>query len=79
MLFRFLRLSSPLIKIVATIGLSVMIPPIANILFGDTPVLIAPGIASRPLSVYQVFDVPVNMDQIVVYICVDRGPASSAR
>jgi branched-chain amino acid transport system permease protein len=69
-LFRLLRLSSPLIKIVATIGLSVMIPPIADILFGDTPVLLAPGLAPRPLSVYRVFDVPVNTDQIVVYICV---------
>jgi branched-chain amino acid transport system permease protein len=69
-MFRFLRLSSPLVKIVATIGLSVTIPPIANILFGDTPVLVAPGLATRPLTTYDVFDVPVNMDQIVVYICV---------
>jgi branched-chain amino acid transport system permease protein len=69
-LFRLLRLSPPLIKIVATIGLSVMIPPIANLLFGDAPILVSPGLAPRPLTVYQVFDVPVTMDQIVVYICV---------
>jgi branched-chain amino acid transport system permease protein len=70
MLFRFLRLSPPLIKIVATIGLSVMIPPIANLLFGDAPILVALGVAPDGLTSYNVFGVPVSRDQIVVYICV---------
>jgi branched-chain amino acid transport system permease protein len=69
-LFRLLRLSSPLIKIVATIGVAVTIAPIANIIFGDKPILLASGITQRPLRVFHVFDVAVTMDQVVVYICV---------
>ena len=34
-LFRFIRLASPLIKIVVTIGLAVSIPPITLMLFGN--------------------------------------------
>jgi branched-chain amino acid transport system permease protein len=70
LVFRLLRLSSTLIKIVVTVGVAVTIPPIANICFGDKPILLAPGVAPRPLKVFRVFDVPVTMDQIVVYGCV---------
>src|ERR1700722_6628458 len=34
-LFQFLRLSTTLVKIVATLGLSVVFPPLATILFGN--------------------------------------------
>ena len=34
-LFRFLRLSSPLTKVVATIGLSVALPSLATLIFGS--------------------------------------------
>jgi branched-chain amino acid transport system permease protein len=52
------------------VGVAVGIPPIANLLFGTEPVLLAPGIAPRPLRVFRVDHVPVTMDQITVYICV---------
>ena len=70
LLFRFLRLASTLVKIVVTIGVSVAIPPIVSLLLGDQTILIAPGIAPRPVQVFDVFGVPVTMDQIVVYSCV---------
>src|ERR1700735_4312678 len=34
-LFRFLRLSSPLVKVVATLGLLVAIPAISTLIFGN--------------------------------------------
>lgn len=70
LLFRFLRLSSALIKVVATLGLSVCIPPIARLLFGNVAVLKAPGLAPEPVTVFHPFGVPVTMDQIIVYGCV---------
>ncbi len=45
MLFRFLRLASPVIKIVATVGVAVALPAVTSLLFGDNPILLAPGIA----------------------------------
>ena len=70
LLFRHLQLSSTLIKIVATIGVAVALPPIVTLVFGNQPILLAPGVAPRPLDVFDVFGVAVNMDQIVVYACV---------
>ncbi len=69
-LFRYLRLAPSLIKIVATVGVAVAIPPVSNLLFGDRPILLAPGVAPRPLRIFRVFGVPVTMDQVVVYLCV---------
>jgi branched-chain amino acid transport system permease protein len=69
-LFRFLRLSSPLIKVVATLGLLVTIPAIATLIFGSGAILKAPGLAPEPVRVFNFLGVPVTMDQIIVYICV---------
>ncbi len=69
-LFRFLRLSSPLIKVVATIGLLVALPALATWLFGNEAIQQAPGLAPEPVAVYQFLGVPVTMDQIIVYVCV---------
>ena len=71
-LFRFLRFRSPLIKVVATVGLLVAIPAIAELpfVFGTGAVLQAPGLAPEPVHVYQFLGVPVTLDQIIVYICV---------
>ncbi len=69
-LFRFLRLSSPLIKVVATLGLLVTIPAIATLVFGSGAILKAPGLAPEPVRVFNFLGVPVTMDQIIVYICV---------
>jgi branched-chain amino acid transport system permease protein len=69
-LFRYLRLASSLIKVVATIGLSVAIPSLATLIFGSGAIDQAPGIAPQPVHVYQFLGVPVTLDQIIVYICV---------
>jgi branched-chain amino acid transport system permease protein len=69
-LFRHLRLSSPLIKVVATIGLSVAIPSLATLIFGDGAIQQAPGLAPEPVSVYHFLGVPVTLDQVIVYVCV---------
>jgi branched-chain amino acid transport system permease protein len=69
-LFRFLRLSSPLIKVVATIGLSVALPALATWIFGNVAIQQAPGLAPEPVAVYQFLGVPVTLNQIIVYCCV---------
>jgi len=70
LLFRYLRLSSPLIKVVATVGLLVAIPYVATLIFGTQAILQAPGLAPQPVRVFHVLGVPVTMDQLIVYICV---------
>jgi branched-chain amino acid transport system permease protein len=70
LLFRHLRLSSPLIKVVATIGLLVAFPSLATIIFGNEAINQAPGLAPEPVHVYQFLGVPVTLDQVIVYICV---------
>jgi branched-chain amino acid transport system permease protein len=69
-LFRHLRLSSPLIKVVATIGLLVAFPALATWIFGNQAIQQAPGLAPQPVHVYQFLGVPVTLDQVIVYICV---------
>jgi branched-chain amino acid transport system permease protein len=69
-LFRHLRMSSPLIKVVATIGLGVTVPPIATLLFGNKTILRAPGLAPEPVRTFHVAGVAVTMDQLIVYACV---------
>jgi branched-chain amino acid transport system permease protein len=69
-IFRFLRLSSQLIKVVVTIGLSVVIPVLATIIFGNEEIFQAPGLAPQPVSVYKVFGTAVTLDQVIAYACV---------
>ena len=69
-LFRHLRLSSPLTKVVATIGLLVAIPSLATLIFGSGPIQQAPGLAPEPVAVYRFLGVPVTLDQVIVYGCV---------
>jgi branched-chain amino acid transport system permease protein len=69
-LFRFLRLSAPLIKVVATLGLSVVVTSMATLLFGNSTILKAPGLAPQPVRVFHVIGVPVTVDQLIVYGCV---------
>jgi branched-chain amino acid transport system permease protein len=70
LLFRFLRGASTLIKLVATIGLSVALPPIAVMAFGNVTILSAPGLAPVPVRVFHVLGVAVTLDQVITYICV---------
>src|SRR6202034_1366640 len=69
-LFRHLRLASPMIKVVATIGLLVALPSLATLIFGNEAINQAPGLAPQPVAVYQFLGVPVTLDQVIVYICV---------
>jgi branched-chain amino acid transport system permease protein len=69
-LFRYLRLASPLIKVVATIGLSVALPSLAVLIFGNQAIQSAPGLAPEPVHVYSFLGVPVTLDQVIVYVCV---------
>jgi branched-chain amino acid transport system permease protein len=68
LLFRHLRLRSPLVKIVATIGLSVALPQAVDLVFGKLLNVTAPGLAHRPLRVLHPFGSVVNMDQVMTYL-----------
>jgi branched-chain amino acid transport system permease protein len=69
-LFRHLRLSSPLIKIVSTIGVSVALPAVALMLFGNQTITTAPGLASQPEPTYTIFGATVTLDQVIAFACV---------
>jgi branched-chain amino acid transport system permease protein len=69
-IFRFLRLSSQLIKVVVTIGISVVIPAAAVMIYGSGEIFQAPGLASQPVSVYKVFGTAVTLDQVIAYAAV---------
>jgi branched-chain amino acid transport system permease protein len=69
-LFRFLRQATHLVKVVATIGLAVAIPPLAAMLFGNTQILAAPGLAPIPVGVFHIAGAVMTMDQLIVYGCV---------
>jgi branched-chain amino acid transport system permease protein len=69
-LFRHMRLSSPLIKVVATIGLLVAIPELATWIFGNGPIQSAPGLAPNPNAVYHFLGVPIDQNKLIVLICV---------
>jgi branched-chain amino acid transport system permease protein len=66
-IFRLLRDKTQLIQIVATIGLSVALPPIAFLLFGTQTIPQAPGLATWPPHVFHVFGAAVDLDQVTVY------------
>jgi branched-chain amino acid transport system permease protein len=70
MLFRHLRLSSPLVRIVSTIGVSVALPPVAQLLFGNETITSAPGLASQPEPTYAIFGATVTLDQLIAFGCV---------
>ncbi|MFM8303048.1 MAG: ABC transporter permease [Actinomycetota bacterium] len=69
-IFRHLRLSSQLIKVVVTIGISVVIPALAEIVFGSGQIFLAPGLAPAPVRVYSVLGAAVTLDQVIAYGCV---------
>jgi len=70
LLFRHLRLASPLIRIVATIGVSVALPPAALMLFGNETINTAPGLAHQPVRTYKIFGAVASLDQIIASGCV---------
>jgi branched-chain amino acid transport system permease protein len=66
-LFRFVRNRSTLIKIVVTIGLSVALPPIADLLFGTQSITTAPGLALSSDRPFHFLGTPVTTDQVITY------------
>lgn len=66
-LFRFLRDKSTLVKIVATIGLSVALPPISDFIFGSQSITTAPGLALSSDQPYRFLGTPVTTDQVITY------------
>jgi branched-chain amino acid transport system permease protein len=67
--FRFMRLASPLIKIVVTIGLAVAIPELALLLFGNPTIVGSPGLAPQPVQTFRFLGATLTMDQIITYGC----------
>jgi branched-chain amino acid transport system permease protein len=70
LLFRHLRLASSLIRIVSTIGVSVALPALALLLFGNDTISTAPGLAPEPARVYHIFGAVVSLDQVIAFACV---------
>src|SRR3954468_10516529 len=66
-LFRFVRDKSTLTKLVATIGLSVALPPAADLLFGTESITSAPGLAALSDEPFHVFGTAVSTDQVITY------------
>ncbi len=66
-LFQFIRGKSTLVKLVATIGLSVALPPIADIAFGTQSITSAPGLASLSDKPFHFLSSPVTTDQVITY------------
>jgi branched-chain amino acid transport system permease protein len=69
-LFRTLTHASTLIQVVSTVGLSVAVPAITNLVFGSITVAIAPGLAPQSAGVFHFLGVPINADHVIVFICV---------
>ncbi|WP_216892620.1 branched-chain amino acid ABC transporter permease [Nocardia alni] len=70
LLFRGLRDQPQLIRIVATIGLSVALPPLTIVLFGNTAIPQAPGLGGTPPRTFSVLGAVVNLNQIYTYAAV---------
>jgi branched-chain amino acid transport system permease protein len=66
-LFRFLRGKSTLTKVVATIGLSVALPPLADLVLGTQSITSAPGLAALSDRPFHFFGTPVTTDQLITY------------
>ncbi len=66
-LFRFVRGKSTLVKLVATIGLSVALPPICDIIFGTQTITSAPGLAAISDAPYHFLGAVVTTDQVIIY------------
>lgn len=66
-LFQFLRGKSTLVKLVATIGLSVSLPALADLVFGIQSITAAPGLASLADKPFHFLGAPVTTDQLLVY------------
>lgn len=67
-LFRNLRARPPLIRIVATIGLSVALPAVVELVFGNGQLQSTPGLAPEPVRVFQFLGATITLDEVYVLI-----------
>ncbi|WP_323368674.1 MULTISPECIES: ABC transporter permease [unclassified Nocardioides] len=67
-LFRFLQGRSTIVKLMATLGLSVALPPLVELVLGKLAAVTAPGLAPVPLKVFKVFGAVVNADQLAMVL-----------
>jgi branched-chain amino acid transport system permease protein len=65
--FRFLRNRSTLIKIVSTIGVSVALPAVAVLAFGNDTISSAAGLAPSPVKFWSVFGATLDLNQVIIY------------
>ncbi len=66
-LFRFVRGKSTLVKLVTTIGLSVALPPITDLVLGNQTIDTAPGLALQSDQPFHFLGAPVTTDQVIIY------------
>ena len=70
-ILRGLTRASTLIKVGATIGLSVALFALAQLLFGSPVIEIVPGLAPVPEPVYHITgSLTITLDQIIVFACL---------
>jgi branched-chain amino acid transport system permease protein len=69
-LLRYLTHAATLIKIVATVGLSVVIPAVTILLYGSPAITTAPGLIPAPAPSYLVFGVGITLNQVIVLASV---------
>ena len=70
LLFRYLSKSTTLIKVVGTVGVSVTLPAVAVLIYGDTDIISAPGLVPPPGPAYHVLGVGITLDQVIVLASV---------
>ena len=66
-LFQFLRGKPTLVKLVCTIGLSVALPSITDLIFGTQAITSAPGLAALSDKPFHFLGTPVTTDQVIIY------------
>jgi branched-chain amino acid transport system permease protein len=68
--FRSLRHRSTLVKIVATIGLSVALPALALFFFGNQTISSASGLSPEPVKFWNALGATLTMDQVNIYVAL---------
>ncbi len=66
-LFRFMRDKSMVVKLVATVGLSVALPPVVDFFLGTQTIDTAPGLALSSDRPFHVLGTAVTTNQVVTY------------
>jgi branched-chain amino acid transport system permease protein len=70
LVFRRLGQQSTVIRVVATVGLSIALVPLADVTFGTVAISKAPGLAGSPVPYYRFLGTVITLDQIIVYVAL---------